>query len=68
MSSSEKLNVGRTSNVPCLDSGTESSVIGLTIDITLEWHPLIGLGVARITLMVPRDGFEADSLWYADPA
>ena len=58
----KKLKAGRTSILPYLNSGTESSIHGRAMDITPVGHAPILPRAARITLIVPRDGLEEDSL------
>ena len=54
--SSEKLNVGRTSNLAFFGAGLASLASNLATDITLEGRKLVLPGVAKMTLMVPKGG------------
>ena len=58
LSSSEKLNAGRTSTLALFGSGLESSIGGWATDITLEGHEPVLLEAAKMTLIVPKGGLE----------
>ena len=63
----KKLEAGQTSILPRLESRTESSIHGRAMDITPNGHAPIRPRAARITLIVPMDSLEEDSLRYANP-
>ena len=59
---SEKLRVGQKSILPLLELGVKSLACGRAIDTTLDGYELVLLGVARITLIVPKGGLKEISL------
>ena len=65
LSSSEKPKVRSASDLTFLDSQTCPSSSGFeATDITPGHEPALRVGVAKITLIVPKDGRVAISLWY----
>jgi len=58
LSSSKKLNTGRTSTLALFGLGLESSACGKATDITLEGCEPVLPRAAKMTLIVPKWGLE----------
>ena len=58
LSSSEKLNAGRTSSLALFGFGLGSSACGRATDITLEGYELVLQGAAKMTLIVLKGSLE----------
>ena len=66
LSSFEKLSAGQISTLALFDSELESSAGSQVINITLEGWELVLLDAAKMTLIVPNEGFEEAFPWALD--